>query len=136
MTCKKVQEKVLRPTPTPELPEYRVRAKFPFQVTGFDFACTFFVSIFSKRSVINECFTLISTCATSRFTYLESSTEMASVSLIVFINCCKRFSSCCGTAKKVASDSLKSLNRMKMKLTLKKSIFHGNYGGEVSTNDL
>ena len=96
----------------------------------------FLLSIYSKRSVVNECFTLISTCATSQFTYLESSPDMASVSLIVLINCWKRFSSCCGAGKRVASDNLKSLNQMKLKLTLKKSIFHGNYGGVVSTNEL
>ena len=37
-TCKKVQGKVLRPPSTSALPEYRVCAEFPFQITGFDFA--------------------------------------------------------------------------------------------------
>ena len=37
-TSKKVQGKVLRPPSTSALPEYRVCAEFPFQITGFDFA--------------------------------------------------------------------------------------------------
>ena len=74
VTCKKVQGKVLRPPPTPALPEYRVCVEFPIQVTGFDFAGPLFVKdIFSKSSDVNKCFILIFTCATSRFTYLELS---------------------------------------------------------------
>ena len=44
-------------------------------------------------------------CATSRFTYLELSPGMTSVS---FINCFKRFISRCGTPTKVVSDNFKS----------------------------
>ena len=66
LTCKKVQGKVLRPPPTPALPEYRVCAEFPFQVTGFDFAGPLFVKdIYSKSSDVNKCFILIFTCAPS-----------------------------------------------------------------------
>ena len=89
VTCKKVQEKVLRQPPTPALPEYQVCAKFQFQVTGFDFANPLFVkNICSKCSDVNKCFILIFTCGTSRFTYLELSPGMTFVS---FINCFKRF---------------------------------------------
>ena len=87
--CKKVQWKVVRLPPTPALPEYRVYAEFPFQVIGFDFAGPLFVKdIYSKSPEVNKCFILIFTCATSRFTYLELSPDMTSVS---FINCFKRF---------------------------------------------
>ena len=48
---------------------------------------------------------MIFTCATSRFTYLELSPDMTSVS---FINCFKRFISRCGTPTKVVSDNFKS----------------------------
>ena len=66
VTCKKVQGKVLRSPPTPALPEYRVCAEFPFQVTGFDFAGPLFVKdIYSKSSDVNKCFILIFTCAPS-----------------------------------------------------------------------
>ena len=103
VTCKKVQGKVLRPPPTPALPEYRVCAEFPFQVTGFDFAGPLFVKdIYSKSSDVNKCFILIFTCATSQFTYLELSPDMTSV------NCFKRFISHCGTPTKVVSDNFKS----------------------------
>ena len=44
-------------------------------------------------------------CATSRFTYLELSPGMTSVS---FINCFKRFISRCGTPTKVVCDNFKS----------------------------
>ena len=104
VTCKKVQAKVLRPPPTPALPEYRVCAEFPFQVTGFDFAGPLF-DIYPKSSDVNKCFILIFTCATSRFTYLQLSPDMTSVSLI---NCFKRFISRCGTPTKVVSDNFKS----------------------------
>ena len=107
VTCKKVQGKVLRPPPTPALPEYRVCAEFPFQVTGFDFAGPLFVKdIYSKSSDVNKCFILILTCATSRFTYLELSPDMTSVS---FINCFKRFISRFGTPTKVVNDNFKSV---------------------------
>ena len=48
---------------------------------------------------------MIFTFVTSRFTYLELSPDMTSVS---FINCFKRFISRCGTPKKIASDNFKS----------------------------
>ena len=57
VTCKKVQGKVLRPPPTPALPEYRVCAEFPFQVTGFDFTGPLLVKdIYSKSSDVNVLF--------------------------------------------------------------------------------
>ena len=58
VTCKKVQGKVLRPPPTPALPEYRVCAEFPFQFSGFDFAGPLFLmDIYSKSSdLINVLF--------------------------------------------------------------------------------
>ena len=96
----------MRPPPTPALPEYRVCAEFPFQVTGFDFAGLLFVKgIYSKSSDVNKCFILIFTCAANRFTFLELSPEMTSLS---FINCFKRFISRCGTPTKVVSVNIKS----------------------------
>ena len=79
--------------------------------------------IYSKSSDVNKCFILIFNCATSRFTYLEFSPDMTSVS---FINCFKKFISRCGTPTKVVRDNLKALNRTKLKLTLKKLMLHGN----------
>ena len=46
MTCKKVQRNVLRLPPTTWLPEYRVCAEFPFQVTGLDFAGPLLLKIY------------------------------------------------------------------------------------------
>ena len=106
VTCKKVLGKVLWPPPTPALPEYQVCAEFPLQVTGFDFAGPLFVKdIYSKSSDVNKCFILIFTCATSRFTYLELSPDMTSVS---FINCFKRFISPCSRPTKDVTDNFKS----------------------------
>ena len=117
VTCKKVQGKVLRPPPTPALPEYRVCAELHFQVTSFDFAGPLFVKdIYSKSSDVNKCFILIFTCATSRFTYLELSPDMTSVS---FINCFKRFISRCGTPTKVVSDNFKSFKSNETKAYFK-----------------
>ena len=48
-------------------------------------------------------------CATSRFTYLELSPGMTSVS---FINCFKRFISRCGTAEEIVSDNFKSFKEI------------------------
>ena len=88
------------------LPEYRVCAEFPFQVTGFDFAGPLFVKdVYSKRSDVNKCFVFIFTYGTSRFTYLEWSPDMTSVS---FSNCFKIFISRCGRPTKVVSDNFKS----------------------------
>ena len=95
---KKVQGKVLRPQPAPALHEYRVSAEFPFEVSGFDFAGPLFVDV-------NICFILIFTCATSRFTYLELSPDMTSVS---FINCFKRFTSRCRAPTKAVSVNFES----------------------------
>ena len=82
----------------PALPEYRVCAEFPFQVTDFDFAGPLFAKdIYSKSSDVNKCFILIFMCATSRFTYLELSPGITSIS---FINSLKRFISRCGTPTK------------------------------------
>ena len=123
VTCKKVQGKVLRPPPTPALPEYRVCAEFPFQVTGFDFAGPLFVKdIYSKSSDVNKCFIMVFTCAASLFTYLELSPDMASVS---FTNCFKRFISRCGTPAKVVSNNFKSF-KLKETETLNKLMLHGN----------
>ena len=36
--CKRIMGKVLQPPPSPLLPEFRISAEYPFQVTGFDFA--------------------------------------------------------------------------------------------------
>ena len=106
VTCKKVQGNVLRPPPTPVLPEYRVCAEFPFQVTNFDCSGPLFIKdIYSKSSDVNKYFIVICMCATSRFTYLELSPDMTSVS---FISCFKRFISRCGTPTKVVSDNFKS----------------------------
>ena len=81
VTCKKIQGQVLQLPPTPVLPEYRVCTEFPCQVTGFDFAGPSSVKdIYSKSSDVNKCFVLIFRCATSRFTYLELSPDMTSVS--------------------------------------------------------
>ena len=66
---------------------------------------SFVKNIYSKSSDINECFILIFTCATSRFTYLELSPDMTSVP---FINCFQRFISRCGTPTKIVSDNFKS----------------------------
>ena len=106
VVCKKVQGKVLRPPPPPSLPEYRVCAEYPFQVTGFDFAGPLFVKdIYSTDSSVNECFILIFTCSTSRFTYLELCPDMSSA---LFINCFKRFISRCGAPIEVVSDNFKT----------------------------
>ena len=59
---KKVQGKVLRPPPTPLLPDYQACGEFLFQVTGFDFAGLLFVrDIYSKSSDVNKCFIFIFT---------------------------------------------------------------------------
>ena len=117
VTCKKVQGKVLRPPPTPALPEYRVCAEFPFQVTGFDFAGPLFVKdIYSENSDVNKCFVLIFTFSTSRFTYLELPPDMTSVS---FITCFKRFISRCGTPTKVISDNFKSFKSNEIEASFK-----------------
>ena len=79
---------------------------FSFQVTGFDFAGPLFVKdIYSKSSDVNKSFILIFTCAKSRFTYLELSPDMTSVS---FINCFKRFISPCSRPTKDVSHNFKS----------------------------
>ena len=81
--CKKAQGKVLRPPPTPTLPEYQLCTEFPFQFTGFDFAGPLFVKdLYSKKSDVNRSFILIFTCATNRFIYLELSPDVTSVSFI------------------------------------------------------
>ena len=110
MKCRKVHGKVLQPSPTPSLLEYRLCTEFPFQVAGFDFACSLFVKyIYFKRSDVNKCFILIFTCATTRFTYLELFPNTTSVS---FINCFKRFTSLCGTAAEIVSDNFKSFKEI------------------------
>ena len=100
---KRSREGIMTP-PTPALPNYRVCAEFPFQVTGF---CWSFIvkDIYSKSSDVNKSFILIFTCAASQFTYLELSPDMTCVS---FINCFKRFISRCGAPTKVVSDNFKS----------------------------
>ena len=81
-------------------------AGFLFQVTSFGFISPLFVrDIYPKSSDVNKCFIFIFTCVTSRFTYLELSPDMTSVS---FINCFKRFISRYGTPTKVESDNFKS----------------------------
>ena len=112
---------------------------FHLKFLGLILLVLYLLRTYSKSSDVNICFTLIFTCVTSGFTYLELSPDMTSVS---FINCFKILISRCGTPTKAVSDNFESFKSNETEAYFKKSMLHGNqyqknhHGWVISTKGL
>ena len=109
--CKRYQGRPLLPSPSPDLPDYRVNiSSHSFQVVGLDYAGPLLIK--TEKDTAQKAYILLFTCATSRAIHLELTPDMLIPS---FLRGFKRFSSRRGMPDRVISDNFKTFKANEVK---------------------
>ena len=114
--CRKVEGPPFRSVNSPPLPELRVKANHPFQVTGVDYAGPLYIR--NNKKEVAKVYICLFTCATIRAIHLEMVEDQTSSS---FIRAFKRFISRRGIPECIISDNAKTFIAGSQELTTLKT---------------